>query len=61
MLWTEFSLRHPQYFGTLSFSFTLTSTSVPAPEKKVPQHEAAISTLYFWDGTLQVMIRPGFL
>ncbi len=29
--------------------------------KTAPQHEAATSTLYFWDGTLQVMSRAGFL
>ncbi len=29
--------------------------------KTGPQHEAATSTLYFWDGTLQVMSRAGFL
>ncbi len=27
MFWTRFSLRHPQYFGTLRFSSTLMSTS----------------------------------
>ncbi len=43
-----------QYFGALSFSSTLTSPSVPAAEKQ--PH----STLYFWDGTLQVPSLPGF-
>ncbi len=61
MLWTGFSLRLFQYFGALSFSSTLRSPSVPAAEKTAPQHEAASSTLYFWDGTLQVMSRDGFL
>ncbi len=31
---TRFSLRQTQYFGALSFSSTLTSTSVPAVEKQ---------------------------
>ncbi len=30
-------------------------------KKKAPRHEAATSTLHFWDGTLQVMSRAGFL
>ncbi len=34
MLWTGFSLRLSHYFGALSFSFTLTSPSVPAAEKQ---------------------------
>ncbi len=54
MLWTGLSLRLSQYFGALSFSSTLMSPSV------MP-HEVATSTLYFWDGTLQVMSRAGFL
>ncbi len=58
MLWTGFSLRLSQYFGALSFSSTLTSPSVPAAGQR---HEAATSTLYFWDGTLQVMSRAGSL
>ncbi len=29
--------------------------------KTAPQHEAATSTLYFWDGTLQLMSRAGSL
>ncbi len=48
-----------QYFGALSFSSTLTFQSVPATEK-APQHEAATSTLYLWDGTLHVMSRAWF-
>ncbi len=58
MLWTGFSLRLSQYFGELSFSSTLTS---PCRCKTARQQEAATSTLYFWDGTLQVMSRAGFL
>ncbi len=34
MLWTGFSLRPSQYFGALSFSSILTSTSVPAAEEQ---------------------------
>ncbi len=33
----------------------------PCRWKTAPQHEVATSTLYFWDGTLQVMSRAGFL
>ncbi len=33
----------------------------PCRWKTAPHHEAATSTLYFWDGTLQVMSRAGFL
>ncbi len=33
----------------------------PCRWKTAPQHKAATSTLYFWDGTLQVMSRAGFL
>ncbi len=33
----------------------------PCRWKTAPQHEAATSTLYFWDGTLQVMSRADFL
>ncbi len=40
-------------FGALSFPSTLTSPSAP-------QHEAATSTLYFWDGTLHVMSSAWF-
>ncbi len=29
--------------------------------KTAPQHETATSTLYFWDGTLQVMSKAGSL
>ncbi len=33
----------------------------PCRWKTAPPHEAATSTLYFWDGNLQVMSRAGFL
>ncbi len=33
----------------------------PCHWKTAPQHEAATSTLYFWDGALQVMSRAGYL
>ncbi len=33
----------------------------PCRWKTTSQHEDATSTLYFWDGTLQVMSRAGFL
>ncbi len=33
----------------------------PCSWKTAPQHEAATSTLYFWDGTLQLMSRAGSL
>ncbi len=55
MLWTEFSLRLSLYFGALSFFSILMSPSVPATEK----HTHSI-TLYFWDGTLQVISRTLF-
>ncbi len=57
MLWTGFLLRLSLYFGALSFSSTLTS---PCRWKTAPQHEAATSTLYVWDGTLHVMSSACF-
>ncbi len=57
MLWTGFLLRVSLYLGALSFSSTLMCSSVPAAEKQ----PHANSTLYFWDGTLQVMSRAGSL
>ncbi len=57
MLWTGFLLRLSLYLGALSFSSTLMCSSVPAAEKQ----PHATSTLYFWDGTLQVMSRAGSL
>ncbi len=56
MLWTRFLLRLSLYFGALSFYSTLMCSSAPAAEKQPHrQHETATHTLYFWDGTLQVM------
>ncbi len=49
-----------RYFGALVFSSTLMSPPVPTADKTAPQHEAATSTLYFWDGTLQVMSSDWF-
>ncbi len=57
MLWTGFLLRVSLYLGALSFSSTLMCSSVPAAEKQ----PHATSTLYFWDGTLQVMSKAGSL
>ncbi len=57
-LWNRFSLRISLYFAPFDFPATLTS---PCLWKTPPQYEVATSTLYFWDGTLQVMSRAGFL
>ncbi len=61
MLWTGFSLRLSQYFGALSFYIYSNESLCPCRWKIASQHEAATSTLYFWDGTLQVMSRAGSL
>ncbi len=55
---TRSPLRLSQYFCALSLSSTLTS---PCGWKTAQQQEAATSTPYFWDGTLQMMSRAGFL
>ncbi len=46
------------YFGALTFSSTLTS---PCSWKTAPQHEAATSTLYFWDVLCMWWAVPAFL
>ncbi len=43
------------------FFFYSDESLSPCCWKTAPQHEAATSTLYFWDGTLQVMSWAGFL
>ncbi len=48
------------FFCTERFFYSDESLS-PCCWKTAPQHEAATSTLYFWDGTLQVLTRAGFL
>ncbi len=61
MLWTGFSLRLSLYFGALSFSSSLTSSSVPAAEKQPHSMRRLPAHFTFWDGTLHVMSRAGFL
>ncbi len=54
MLWTRFSLRHPQYFGTLRFSSTLRSTSVPTAKKK--SHSMRLLSAHF---TFEIIYSAG--
>ncbi len=62
MLWTGFLLRLSLYFGSLSFSSTLISPSVPAAEKHPHSMRLlpAQCTLYFWDGNLRLMSSACF-
>ncbi len=48
-------------FWCIELFFYSDESLSPCCWKTAPQHEAATSTLYFWDGTLQVMSRAGFL
>ena len=48
-------------FWCIELFFYSDESLSPCRWKTAPQHEAATSTLYFWDGTLQVMSRAGFL
>ncbi len=56
-----FSLRLSQFFWCIELFFYSDESLSPCCWKTAPQHEAATSTLYLWDGTLQVMSRAGFL
>ncbi len=60
MLWTGISLRLSQYFECIELFFYSDVSLSPCCWKTAPQHEAATSTLYFWDGTLQVMNSSWF-
>ncbi len=48
-------------FWCIELFFYSDESLSPCCWKTAPQHEAATSTLYFWDGTLQVMSRDGSL
>ncbi len=54
MPWTRFSLKHPQYFGTLRFSSTLRSTSVPTTKKK--SHSMRLLSAHF---TFEIIYSAG--
>ncbi len=56
-----FSLRLSQFFWCIELFFYSDESLSPCCWETAPQHEAATSTLYLWDGTLQVMSRAGFL
>ncbi len=60
MLWTGISLRLSQYFECIELFFYSDESLSPCCWKTAPPHEAATSTLYFWDGTLQVMNSSWF-
>ncbi len=48
-------------FWCIKFFFYFDMSFSPCRRKTPQQHGAATSTLYFWDGTLQVMSRAGSL
>ncbi len=48
-------------FWCIELFFYSDESLSPCCWKTAPQHEAATSTLYFWDGSLQVMSRAGSL
>ncbi len=47
-------------FWCIELFFYSDESLSPCCWKTAPQHEAATSTLYFWDGALHVMSRAGF-
>ncbi len=48
-------------FWCIELFFYSDESLSPCCWKTAPQYEAATTTLYFWDGTLQVMSRAGSL
>ncbi len=55
------SIKTISIFWCIELFFYSDESLSPWRWKTSPQHETAISTLYFWDGTLQVMSRAGSL
>ncbi len=56
MLWTK----AVSIFWCIELFFYSDESLSPCRWKTAPQHEASTSTLYFWDGTLQVMSSAWF-
>ncbi len=61
MLLDLFFIKAISIFWCIELFFYSDESLSPCRWKTAPQHEAAASTLYFWDGTPQVMSRADIL
>ncbi len=61
MVWTGFLLRLLLIVWCIELFFYSEESLGPCCWKTAPHHEAATSTLYFWDATVQEMSSAGFL